>query len=167
MGQSVSRSASQSVNYRIVVVMFFSHIVTIIICRSSYFLLRLLYVYHHQCCLSNCFAVPSHHRSLPHLFSQAMALGCEPCDYCGFLVPYEIPRHFRRVPQGCSCRRLYYCDRVCQKRHWKEAHRDCCIYPSFAILATTWKLPDRVERHILSFAKRDLLPPRRGSWRRL
>ena len=31
MGQSVSRSASQSVNYRIVVVMFFSHIVTIII----------------------------------------------------------------------------------------------------------------------------------------
>ncbi|KAL1725327.1 hypothetical protein EV714DRAFT_287980 [Schizophyllum commune] len=32
----------------------------------------------------------------------------------------------RQTCGSCVCRQVYYCSRACQKRHWKEEHREVC-----------------------------------------
>ena len=40
------------------------------------------------------------------------------CDYC---------KHFaRKVYEGGGCRKISYCGKKCQKRHWKNGHREEC-----------------------------------------
>ena len=36
------------------------------------------------------------------------------CGYCGFAMAYFPPRR----PRRCPCEGVYYCDAVCQQRHW-------------------------------------------------
>lgn len=68
--------------------------------------------------------------------------------------------------RACSCRSVYYCSRVCQKRHWQE-HRQQCDWPEgqsaprdmHFVMCITQDYVRRNERAIISLAQR--VDPRR------
>ena len=54
-----------------------------------------------------------------------------PCTYCGFAIA-------RKHPSRCQCWAAIYCDRLCQRRDWRQ-HKATCIW--YAIKKNTSNLP--------------------------
>ena len=58
------------------------------------------------------------------------------CGYCGFAMAYFPPRR----PRRCPCEGVYYCDAVCQQRHWCD-HKCSCVWLAFSRTSLGRMLP--------------------------
>lgn len=58
----------------------------------------------------------------PQLFLTSGKSSEQAFNMCGNCLSVKLQAEFRR----CPCHMVYYCDPVCQKQHWKAAHKDIC-----------------------------------------
>ena len=77
------------------------------------------------------------------------------CEYCGFAMPYQCRKTralpFAKRPPRCYCRKTYYCDRTCQRRHWRVHKLSCPMY-AFAMTSQGSRLENNLlERQISPF----------------
>ena len=81
-----------------------------------------------------------------HVASEAMGRWAR-CSYCSF------PLHTSNGKHNCSCRSDCYCDRVCQRRHWRRGHKEECSYAAFTSTEFGRVLPPEVLSIIFSGVK--------------
>ena len=87
-----------------------------------------------------------------------VVLHWHPCHYCGFTVV------LRRM---CTCRQVWYCDELCQRRDWR-LHKRLCLWhrhrsTEHILMAAT--LPEAIVADILWAADIQSRVPHIATWR--